>query len=51
MALTLVDKLEFRNDVKADFWEFVLEHLKEHGQEVVDCPESISLGPICIHYV
>lgn len=35
---TLVDKLEFRDDVKANFGELVLEHLQEHGEQVIDSP-------------
>ena len=39
--LTLIYKLQLGNDVKPDFGKFVLEHLEEHGQQVVDGP---SLG-------
>jgi hypothetical protein len=39
---TLVDKFELRDDVQANFGEFVLEHLKEHGQEVVNGPGMVS---------
>jgi hypothetical protein len=30
--------------VKADIWELVLEHLKEHGEEVVDGSANVSCG-------
>jgi hypothetical protein len=29
---TVVDKLQFGNDVESDIWEFILEHLEEHRQ-------------------
>jgi hypothetical protein len=28
--LTLVDQLKFGDDMKANFWEFILQHLQEH---------------------
>lgn len=34
IVLTIVDELKLRDDVQADIREFVLEHLKEHGEEV-----------------
>lgn len=37
--LTLIDEFKLRDDVKADLRELILEHLKEHGQEVVNSPE------------
>jgi hypothetical protein len=41
----LVDKLKLRNDVKADLRELILEHLKEHGQQVINSPGfSISIA-------
>lgn len=40
--LTLVDKLKLRNDVKADLRELILEHLKEHGQKMIDSPRVSS---------
>ena len=33
---TLVDKLQLGDDVESDLREFVLEHLQEHGEKVVD---------------
>lgn len=33
---TLVDQLKLRDDVKPDVGELVLEHGKEHGQEVLN---------------
>lgn len=38
--LTLIYKLQLGNDVKPDFGKFVLEHLEEHGQQMVDSPSS-----------
>lgn len=37
-ALTLVHKLQFGDNVEAHFGELVLEHLEEHGQEMIDRP-------------
>lgn len=36
MTHTLVDELQFGDDVQSNFGELILEHLKEHGEEMVD---------------
>lgn len=40
MQCTLIDELQFRNDVKSDLGEFILEHLEEHGKKVINGPET-----------
>jgi hypothetical protein len=32
--LTVVDKLQFRDDVEANIRKFVFEHLQEHGKQM-----------------
>lgn len=36
--LTLIDKLQLRNDMQADIGVFVFEHLKEHWKKMSDSP-------------
>jgi hypothetical protein len=37
---TLVNKLELGDDVQANLGEFILQHLQEHGEQVVDSPSK-----------
>lgn len=39
MVLTLVDQLKLRDDVQANLRELILEHLEEHGEQMVDRPD------------
>ena len=39
-AHTLVDQLQLGDDVQSNLGKLVLEHLEEHGEEVVDGPAS-----------
>lgn len=41
----MVDELQLRDDVEPDLGELILEHLKEHGEQVVDSSViDVSMG-------
>lgn len=44
---TLVDELQFRDNVKANLGKLVLQHLQEHWEQVVDSPTTESVIAQC----
>lgn len=48
MIHTLINLLQLGDDVESNLWELVLEHEKEHGQQVIDSPLILQLAEIHI---
>lgn len=42
MGHTLVDQLKFGDDVESNLRELILEHLKKHGQKMINSPRNMS---------
>lgn len=48
--ITLVNELELRDNVQPDLGEFVLKHLEEHGQQVINSPVTCEKGGFQAHH-